>query len=197
MPFYLFHAHAAVKTYLGARKPAFLTFSGILHPLPYGCRILIFSLSRVQFPKGYRRRLRADIKPFQYGPGYMPQISFNLILRTITAVPVRIKSAWTQVHGSYHHEICRKFIISRHPCHRDFPFLQRLSQYFHRGTAKMGQLIQKKYARQTSRSITIIETLPSEKVRYDHISKAIPTGYYLLPWGRGNYPVLPHHKTEG
>ena len=57
--------------------------------------------------------------------------------------------------------------------------------------------IRENNARQTSRSITIIETLPYEKVRYDYISKAIPTGYYLLPWGQGNYPVLPHHKAEG
>jgi len=75
--------------------------------------------------------------------------------------------------------------------------LQRLAQHLERIAGKLGQLVQKQHARQTSRSITIIETLSSEKVIYDHISKAIPTGYYLLPWGRGNYPVLPHHKAEG
>ena len=126
----------------------------MLHPFPDGCRVLIFTLGRVQFPKGNRRRLCADIKPFQYGPGYMPQISSDLVLRAITAVPVRIESAWTQVHGCYHHEICWKFIITRYPCHRNFPFFQRLSQYFHSKRAKMRQLIQKKYSSRSQRQLS-------------------------------------------
>ena len=84
-----------------------------------------------------------------------------------------------------------------HAADRDFAILQRLAQHLQRVTGKLRQLIQKQHTRQTSRSITIIETLPSEKVKYDHISKAIPPGYYLLPWGWGNYPILPHHKAEG
>lgn len=146
----------------------------------------------------HRRHLHVHIDAVQQGAGDAAQVALHLTVRAGAAAGGMAEpAAAAGVHGAHQHEPTGQGQGAGGTGDGDHAVLQGLAQSLQRRLVKLRQLVQKQDTRQTSRSITIIETLPSEKVRYDHISKAIPTGYYLLPWGRGNYPVLPHHKTEG
>lgn len=146
----------------------------------------------------HRRHLYVHIDAVQQGAGDAAQVALHLTVRAGAAAGGMAEpAAPAGIHGAHQHEPAGQGQGTGGTGDSHHTVLQRLAQGLQRRLVKLRQLVQKQDPRQTSRSITIIETLSPEKVIYDHISKAIPTGYYLLPWGRGNYPVLPHHKAEG
>ena len=189
--------HLGVAGDTGALKPPGLDGPGGVHPLLDLSGGFRLGLS----PHGlvfHRGDIYMEVDPVQQRTGDLLNVLLHLFVRA-GALPggVAPPAALAGIHGAHQLELGGEPQGAACPCHGDDAVLQGLTESLQHVPVKFRQLVQKQHTRQTSRSITIIETLPSEKVRYDHISKAIPTGYYLLPWGRGNYPVLPHHKTEG
>ena len=128
--------------------------------------------------------------------GQTVQILLNGGLGAGTACST-VPAAFAGIHCSNELKTCRIRHLTGDTRDSNSAVLKRLTQSFEHITAELRKFIQKQHTRQTSRSITIIETPSSLNVKFDRISKAIPTGYYLPPWGRGNHPILPHHKAEG